>query len=76
MDAFGQQALVSMIIHLVFIALAFWSLQALRIDKALRVNKVMQARVLLILLSVAIGSSVAEFFLSYSTWAQQLPYMW
>ncbi|WP_052474674.1 DUF1146 family protein [Jeotgalibacillus soli] len=65
-----------MLIHLVFIALSFWALQALRIDKALKPNRVMQARVLLILLSIAIGSSVANFFLSYSTWSQQLPLLW
>ncbi|KIL49778.1 membrane protein [Jeotgalibacillus soli] len=76
MVAFGQQALLSMLIHLVFIALSFWALQALRIDKALKPNRVMQARVLLILLSIAIGSSVANFFLSYSTWSQQLPLLW
>ena len=76
MESFGQQALLSMIIHLVFIAVSFWALQALRIDKAIQPNKIMQVRVLLILLSVAIGSTVANFFLSYASWAQQLPLIW
>ncbi len=73
---FGQQALLSMIVHLVFISLTFWALQALRFDKALRPNRVMQARVLYILISIAIGSTVADFFLSYSTWSQQLHLLW
>ena len=73
---FGQQALLGMIVHLGFIALTFWSLQALRFDVALRPNRVMQARVLFILVSVAIGSTVADFFLTYSTWSQQLHLLW
>lgn len=76
MVAFGQQALLSMIISLAFIAVTFWALQGLLIDKAIRANRIMQARVLMILLSIAIGSTVADFFLSYSTWAQQLPLLW
>ncbi|PPA69591.1 DUF1146 family protein [Jeotgalibacillus proteolyticus] len=76
MASFGQQALLSMIIHLSFIGLTFWALQALRIDAALRPNRVFQARVLMVLLSVAIGSSVADFFLSYASWSQQLPFLW
>ncbi|TFE04103.1 DUF1146 family protein [Jeotgalibacillus salarius] len=76
MEEFGQQALLSMMIHLIFIALTFWSMQALRFDKAIRPNRVLQARVLFILVSIAIGSSVANFFLSYTNWSQQLPYLW
>ncbi|MEW9500827.1 DUF1146 family protein [Jeotgalibacillus marinus] len=73
---FGQQALLSMIVHLVFISLSFWALQALRFEKALRPNRVMQARVLYILISIAIGSTVADFFLSYSISSQQLHLLW
>ncbi|TFD97009.1 DUF1146 family protein [Jeotgalibacillus sp. R-1-5s-1] len=76
MAVFGQQALISMMIHLVFIALTFWSMQALRFEKAISPNRVLQARVLFILVSIAIGSTVANFFLSYTTWSQQLPYLW
>ncbi len=70
---FGQQALISIMSHLVFIALAWWALQALRIDQLLRPNRVMQARVLYILLSIAIGASVSNFFLDYLLWSRQLP---
>ncbi|MFE8698085.1 DUF1146 family protein [Cytobacillus sp. FJAT-53684] len=70
---FGQQALVSIISHLAFIALAWWALQALRIDQILMPNRVLQARVLYILLSIVIGSSVSNFFLDYLLWSQQLP---
>ncbi|WP_102273635.1 DUF1146 family protein [Cytobacillus massiliigabonensis] len=72
-SGFGQQALISIISHLAFIALAWWALQALRIDQILKPNHVFQARVLYILLSIVIGSSVSNFFLDYLLWSQQLP---
>jgi uncharacterized integral membrane protein (TIGR02327 family) len=70
---FGQQALLSIFTHVIFIALAWWALQSLNFDKFLRGNKVFQARVLYVLLSIIIGSLVSDFFLDYLTWSQQLP---
>lgn len=70
---FGQQALLSIIAHIIFIALAWWALQSLNFDKFLRANKVFQARVLYVLLSIIIGSIVSNFFLDYLLWSQQLP---
>ncbi|WP_026563118.1 DUF1146 family protein [Bacillus sp. J37] len=73
MPDYGQLALISMIVHLAFIIVTWWALQALNIDKWLKAGKVMQARVLLILLTIAIGSIVSNFFLDYLLWSQQLP---
>lgn len=70
---FGQQALLSILSHLVFIAIAWWALQAVRLDKLIRPNHVFQARLLYILLAIIIGSSVSNFFLDYFQWSKQLP---
>ncbi|MCM3586894.1 DUF1146 family protein [Mesobacillus maritimus] len=70
---FGTQSLLSIVSHLAFIALAWWALQSLHFDKLLRANRVFQARVLYIMLSIVIGSSVSNFFLDYLLWSQQLP---
>ncbi|QPC47700.1 DUF1146 family protein [Mangrovibacillus cuniculi] len=75
MADFGSQALISMMVHLAFFAVTFWSLQALHFDKFLRGNKVVQARLLYILLTIAIGSAVSRFFLDYFLWSKQLPYL-
>lgn len=72
-SGFGQQALISIISHLVFIAVAWWALQSVNIDKFLRGNHIFQARLLFILLSIVIGSTVSNFFLDYLLWSQQLP---
>ncbi|WP_141430977.1 DUF1146 family protein [Bacillus sp. 03113] len=72
-SGFGQQALVSIVSHLCFIALTWWALQALNFEKLIRANRVLQARVLYILLTISIGSTVSNFFLNYLLWSQQLP---
>lgn len=70
---FGQDALLSILSHLVFIAVAWWALQAIHFEKILRPNRVFQARLLYILLAIIIGSLVGNFFLDYLHWSQQLP---
>jgi len=72
---FGQQALVSILVHIFFFAITFWALQALNYEKLLKPNRVFQARLLMIILTIAIGSSISNFFLNYLLWSQQLPLM-
>ncbi|WP_160724144.1 DUF1146 family protein [Bacillus sp. USDA818B3_A] len=73
MDDFGQIAVVSILSHIVFIAIAWYALQAIRLEKLLKPNHVFQARLLYILLAIFIGSSVSNFFLDYLQWSRQLP---
>lgn len=73
MNSFGMQALLSIVSHLFFIGVTWWALQALHFDKLLRAGRVLQARVLYILLTIAIGSTVSGFFLDYVGYSQQLP---
>jgi uncharacterized integral membrane protein (TIGR02327 family) len=70
---FGQQALLGILSHVVFIAIAWWALQAVRLDKLIKPNHVFQARLLYILLAIILGSSVSNFFLDYYQWSKQLP---
>ncbi|MBM7652637.1 DUF1146 family protein [Neobacillus cucumis] len=73
MGDLGQIALVSILSHIIFIALAWYALQAVRLEKLLKPNHVFQARLLYILLAIFLGSSVSNFFLDYLQWSQQLP---
>ncbi|MFS0821366.1 DUF1146 family protein [Bacillus sp. 1P02SD] len=70
---FGYQALISIISHLLFIAVTWWALQSIRYEHLVKPNHVFQVRVLLILVTIAIGSTVSNFFLDYLLWSQQLP---
>lgn len=74
-ESFGQEALFSMFLSLFCIGLSFWSLQSLRLDQLFRKNQTARVRLLYLLLSIAIGSAVSSFFLSYLQWARQLPLM-
>ncbi|WP_409296054.1 DUF1146 family protein [Peribacillus sp. SCS-26] len=69
----GQQALLGITIHLFCFAVVWWALQALNFEKMLRAGRVLQARVLYILLTIAIGSAAADFLLNYLFWSNQLP---
>lgn len=73
LQAIGQQALVGMFSHLIFLVVTWWALQAFSIDKMIRANRVVQARLLLMLLTIAIGTSVSNFFLDFLSWSQSLP---
>lgn len=75
MVSFGQQAVISIISHLIFIVITWYALQALPIEKVIRKGRVFEARLLLILLTIAIGSSVSNFFLDFLFWSRQIPYM-
>ena len=59
---YGQEALLSILSHLVFIAVTWWALQSINFEKFLRKNRVAQARMLYVLVSIVIGSIVSEFF--------------
>ncbi|MCJ7840580.1 DUF1146 family protein [Lederbergia sp. NSJ-179] len=72
LENLGQQALINIFSHLFFIGIAFIALQALHFDKFIRVNRVFQARLLYVLLTIVIGATVSNFFLDYLHWSQQL----
>ncbi|GLH64091.1 DUF1146 family protein [Parageobacillus sp. G301] len=75
MPMLGQQALVSIVVHLVFIAITWWTLQGVRLEVIIKPNRVFQGRLLYILLTIMIGSTVANFFLDYLSWSKQLPFL-
>jgi uncharacterized integral membrane protein (TIGR02327 family) len=70
---FGFQAIISLFSHLVFIIITWWALQSLQYEKWIKPNHVIQVRILLIFITIAIGSTVSNFFLDYLIWSQQLP---
>jgi uncharacterized integral membrane protein (TIGR02327 family) len=61
----GYLALLYILIYLLFIALAWWALQEFRFDLLLKRPRSAPAKMLQILLSIAIGYLVAGFFIQY-----------
>ncbi|POZ58107.1 hypothetical protein LYSIN_02891 [Lysinibacillus sphaericus] len=74
-EAVGQEALMGILSHLFFIAITFYALQAFMLEKLFKKNKVFQIQLIYILLSIAIGTAVSNFFLQVSSWAGKLPYL-
>ena len=74
-EAVGQEALIGILSHLFFIAITFYALQAFMLDKLFKKNKVFQIQLIYILLSLAIGSLVSNFFLQITGWSGQLQYL-
>jgi uncharacterized integral membrane protein (TIGR02327 family) len=68
----GADALLSIIVNLICIGFSWWALQAIRLDKLLKANHILQSRILYILLSIALGSIVSNFLLTYLHWSRQL----
>ena len=71
----GQQALFGIMAYVFFIGVTFYALQALRLEQLFKKGKTLQIQLIYILLSIAVGSSVADFFINFSNWSQQLPHL-
>ena len=62
----GQQALFGIMAYVFFIGVTFYALQALRLEQLFKKGKTLQIQLIYILLSIAVGSSVADFFINFS----------
>ncbi|MFJ8234729.1 DUF1146 family protein [Ureibacillus sp. NPDC094379] len=74
-QTFGMQAILGMASHLFFIAITFYALQAIRIEQIFKKGNTFRIQIVYILLSIAIGTSVSNFFLDFTVWSGQLPYL-
>ncbi|QOT09788.1 DUF1146 domain-containing protein [Paenibacillus sp. JNUCC32] len=73
--AVGVSGLISIVVSLVCIALAWWALQQVKLDLVVRHPKGPQGKLLHLLLAVVLGRFVAEFLIDYITWSQMIRYM-
>lgn len=75
MVSIGYFAIIGMISHVIFIYLTWIAIQGINLEFFVRKNYVREARLFLILVSIAIGSTVSRFFLDILQWAQDLIYL-
>jgi len=71
----SEQALIAILANIFFIGISFYALQVLMMDKIIKKNRVFQAQLFYILVSIMIGSIVANFFLNLTNWSNQLPFL-
>lgn len=75
MLSIGQLAVVSMISHLVFIYLTWRLMFTLNWEPLIRKGKAKEAQVLILFLTIVIGSGVSRFFLDFLQWSRDLVYL-
>lgn len=75
MESIGYMSIISMLSHVVFIYLTWQAIQSVNIDYFIREGKVKEARVLMILVTVAVGTLVSNFVLDIIQWSQDLIYL-
>lgn len=71
----GQQALIAIVSHLLFITVTWWALQGVHFERLMKKGKIIQAKVLMILITIAIGTAVSNFFLDYLGYSKGLTYL-
>ncbi|GAB7055738.1 MULTISPECIES: DUF1146 family protein [Paenibacillus] len=65
----GLKGLLNIVVVLVFIAVSWWALQELKLESIFKRPKTPQAKLLQILLSVALGYQIARFIIDYLEWS-------
>ncbi|WP_163527425.1 DUF1146 family protein [Halobacillus ihumii] len=70
-----QDALLSMTSHIIFIIITWKVLQAVNLDAFFRKGRIFEIRVLMILITIAIATSVSNFFLDLINWSNSLVYL-
>lgn len=72
----GQIAIISILSHIIFIYLT-WKVivNTVNIDPIIRKGRVTEARILLLFITIVIGSGVSRFFLEILQWSQDLLYL-
>ncbi|WP_268913270.1 DUF1146 family protein [Lentilactobacillus sp. SPB1-3] len=63
MSMFGLQSLITLFLYIFFIFLAFWSINEIHIERYIPI-RALPGKLLIVLLSVALGYMVSSFFLS------------
>lgn len=74
-QSLGVQAIVALVFHIFFIGVSFYALQAFRLEQLFKKGRTFQIQLAYILLSISIGSSVANFVLDFTSFSRQIPYI-
>ncbi|MEK4629918.1 MAG: DUF1146 family protein [Solibacillus sp.] len=71
----AQQAIMNISAYIIFIGISFYALQGLRIEQLFKKGKTFQIKLFYIIMSIVLGSTVADFFVNFLTWSQTIPFI-
>ncbi|MUV37379.1 putative membrane protein YwzB [Lentibacillus sp. JNUCC-1] len=75
MDSIGITAVTGIVSHIIFILITWRVLQAINFDPLFRKGRAAEARLLLLLIAIVVGTGVSRFFLDILQWSQDLRYL-
>ncbi|HZW67905.1 MAG TPA: DUF1146 family protein [Pseudogracilibacillus sp.] len=75
MKTIGFFSLIGMLSHVMFIYITWLVIQSVNFDQFFHTNKVVEARLLIIFITIAIGTAVSRFVLDIIQWSQDLIYL-
>ncbi|CQR46171.1 hypothetical protein BN1058_00421 [Paraliobacillus sp. PM-2] len=75
MQELAKQALISMISHIIFIIITWQIIQSVRLDPIFKKMRTFEAKLLIIFVTIAIGTTVSNFFLDLLNWTNQITYL-
>lgn len=70
----GQIAIISIISHIIFIYLTWKVIVTINFEPLIRKGRVTEARILILFITIVIGSGVSRFFLEIFQWSRDLLY--
>lgn len=73
MASIGVLSVIGIISHIFFIAMTWKLMLAVNFDVMIRKNRVGEARLLLVFLTIAIGTLVSNFVLDIIRWTFDIP---
>ncbi len=73
MTAFGVQAGLDLVISILVLIITWWAIQLIKWDVFLKSPSSARAKILVVLITVAITYCVSSFIISYVSWSIQLP---
>ncbi|MFD1362037.1 DUF1146 family protein [Lentibacillus salinarum] len=74
-SSIGLTAIVSMVSHLIFIYITWRVMTTINFDPLIRKGRETEARVLIVFITIFIGTGVSRFFLEFIQWSQDLMYL-
>ncbi|SFL88325.1 conserved hypothetical integral membrane protein [Paenibacillus sp. 1_12] len=74
-SSLGMNGMLNICMALICIGFSWWALQELQLERILKRPRGMQAKLLQILLSIALGYQVAKFIIDYFHWSTWIPGM-
>lgn len=75
MQELAKQALLSMISHIIFIIITWQVIQSIRLDPIFKKNRTFEAKLLIIFITIAIGTTVSNFVLDFLNWTNQITFL-